>query len=180
LKAILAVALDRFQSELFSFAWCVMRPNSSIFPLAAWAATTVFFVSAILMIPDFAFADEARKPSGGAQCTCPESGTNSSKMRARPKFAELQASNAGLDLRDEIATLETLQRTLSEVGDGSTYVWHRYHGRLSGVITPTTSFKDDHGQICRHVIVVLTSGSRSERSEGIACRLSTGQWQLRG
>lgn len=160
-----------------------MRSNFSIFPLAACAATAAFFVAAIFMIPDFALADEAGKETGGAQCTCPEGDRGSGKLWARPKFAELQTpnpQNARLDLNDEIATLETLQLALSEVGDGSTYVWHRHHGRLSGVITPTTSFKDDNGHVCRHVIVVLTSGSRSQRSEGIACRLATGQWQLQG
>lgn len=157
-----------------------MRPKTSMFPLVASAATAVFFVAAIFMIPDFAFADATGKESGKAQCTCPDSGGGSGKMWSRPKFADLQTPNARLDRNDEIATLETLQLALSEVGDGSTYVWHRHHGRLSGVITPTTSFKDDSGQVCRHVIVVLTSGSRSERSEGIACRLSSGQWQLQG
>jgi surface antigen len=161
-----------------------MGPNTSIFPLAACAATAALFVAAILMISDFAYADEANKATGGGQCTCPDSGGNSGKLWSRPKFADLQASdetsNTRLDLKDEIATLETLQMALSEVGDGSTYVWHRYHGRLSGVIKPTTSFKDGSGQVCRHVIVVLTSGSRSQRSEGIACRLATGQWQLQG
>ena len=156
-----------------------MRPNVSLFPLAATAVTAVFFVLSILIIPDFAFADDAAN-SGSAQCTCPESGTGSGKMWSRPKFADLKPSAARLDLKDEIAMLETIQLALSEVGDGSTYVWHRYHGRLSGVIQPTTSFKDDRGQICRHLVVVLTSGSRSQRSEGIACRLSNGQWQLQG
>ncbi len=156
-----------------------MRPNSSIFPLTAFAATATFFVAAILMIPDFALADDAGNQAGGAKCTCPDNGS-SGKLWSRPKFAELQVSNARLDLNDEIATLETLQLALSEVDDGSTYVWHRYHGRLSGVITPTSSFKDDNGKICRHVIVELTSWSHSERTEGIACRLSTGQWQLQG
>lgn len=157
-----------------------MRPNVSLFPLAATAVIALFFVVSILIVPDFARADDAAKSDGQAQCTCPDSGSGTGKMWSRPKFAELKTPPARLDLNDEIATLETLQLALSEVGDGSTYVWHRHHGRLSGVIQPTTSFKDTNGHICRHVVVVLTSGSRSERSEGIACRLPTGQWQLQG
>lgn len=157
-----------------------MRSNISLFPLAATAATAVFFVAAILILPDFARADETSKDSGSAQCTCPQTGSErSGKTWTRPKFAGLRSDHP-LDLNDEIATLETLQLALSEVGDGSTYVWHRYHGRLSGVIKPTASFKDDSGQVCRHLIVVLTSGTRSERTEGIACRLPSGQWQLQG
>lgn len=177
---ILVVALDHPVRALFQFAWCEMRPNISLFPLAATAVTALFFVAAILIVPDFARAGEPAGESGRAQCSCPEAGSEKSgKMWSRPKFAGLQ-SNRQLDLNDEIATLETLQLALSEVGDGSTYVWHRYHGQLSGVIKPTASFKDESGQVCRHLIVVLTSGSRSERSEGIACRLPSGQWQLQG
>ncbi len=177
---ILDVALDHSVRALFQFAWCEMRPNISLFPLAATAVTALFIVAANLILPDFARAGEPTQDSGQAQCTCPDSGTGSSgKLRSEHKFAGLQP-NRRLDLNDEIATLETLQLALSEVGDGSTYVWHRYHGRLSGVIKPTASFKDDSGQVCRHLIVVLTSGSRSERTEGIACRLPSGQWQLLG
>lgn len=149
---------------------------TSTFPLAATAVTAFTFIAAIVLIPDFARADEVQQDSGSAQCSCPDT-DSTSRPSSRPKYADLKA---GLDVSDEIATLETLQLALSEVGDGSTYVWHRHHGRLSGVITPTTSFKTGDGQICRHVIVVLTSGPRSKRSEGVACRLASGQWRLEG
>lgn len=151
-----------------------MRPTLSAFPLAASAAVAFFLVAAIVMIPDFAYAGDKPEETGRAQCTCPES---KEQLWTRPKFAELKSS---LDVNDEIAALETLQLALSEVGDGSAYVWHRYHGRLSGVVTPTTSFKDDDGHVCRHVVFVLTSAGRSQRSEGVACRLDNGQWQLQG
>lgn len=155
----------------------MMRSNTSAFSLAATALTAFFLVAAIFMIPDFAVAGEPEKDAGRSQCTCPESEGSEAKPWSRPKYADLKA---GLDLNDEIAALETVQLALNEVGDGSTYVWHRYHGRLSGVITPTSSFKSDSGQVCRHLIVVLTSGSHSQRSEGVACRLTSGQWQLQG
>lgn len=149
-----------------------MRQCTSAFPLAASAAVAFVFAAAIALIPGFAFADDKPDQTGRAQCSCP---TAKEQLWPRPKYADLKP---GLDLNDEIAALETLQLALSEVGDGSTYVWHRHHGRLSGVITPTTSFKNDDGKICRHVVLVLTSGNRSERSEAIACRLATGQWQV--
>lgn len=150
-----------------------MRSNEFAFPLAATTATAFFFLAAIFMVSGLARADDA---SGRAQCTCPESGGDA-RTSVRPKYADLKA---GLDINDEIATLETLQKVLSEVGDGSTYVWHRYHGRLSGVVKPTSSFKSGSGQICRHVVVILTAGTRSERSEGVACRMGSGQWRLEG
>lgn len=85
-----------------------------------------------------------------------------------------------LDLRDEIAALERIQYALAEVGDGATYVWRRWHGRLSGVVHPTVSFKDRSGKVCRHLTVLLTTGLRTRRMDGIACRLPSGRWQLEG
>lgn len=99
------------------------------------------------------------------------------KSVSRPKLAD---HSQGLDDNDEIATLDAIRVALSEVGDGSTYVWHSQNGRLSGVIQPTASFKDTAGRVCRHIVLVLTTGVRSGRVEGVACRLADGRWQLEG
>ena len=85
-----------------------------------------------------------------------------------------------LDEKDEVAALERIQYALSEVGDGKTYVWRRWHGRLSGIVQPTASFKDSGGKVCRHLIVLMTSGTNTKKQEGIACRLPSGRWQLDG
>ena len=85
-----------------------------------------------------------------------------------------------LDERDEIAALERIQYALSEIGDGQTYVWKRWHGRLSGIIRPTASFKDNSGQVCRHMMVLMTTGKRTSKIEGIACRMASGRWRLEG
>jgi hypothetical protein len=165
-----------------------MSEPTSLFPLAA-AATLAFVVSAsIFLSPENAFAGE--KPSantqsrkdpkaGEAGCSCPQ---EKEKLWARPKFAELPplAQKTVLDETDEIAALESVQFALTEVGDGASYIWHRNNGRLSGMVQPVTSFKDDHGQVCRHVVVILTTGAVSKKAEGVACRLSSGQWKLEG
>ena len=64
-----------------------------------------------------------------------------------------------LDENDEIAALEAIRVALTEVGDGGTYVWHRQHGRLSGIVQPTTSFKDPGGRVCRHIVLIMTVGA---------------------
>ena len=84
------------------------------------------------------------------------------------------------DISDEIATLEAVHCALSQIGDGSSYVWHRRNGRLSGIVHPTASFKDTTGKVCRHIVLELSSGDFARRTEGIACRLHTGVWQLEG
>lgn len=95
----------------------------------------------------------------------------------QPKVSEIRPL---LDARDEAAALEAVQVALTEVGDGSTYVWYRHGGRLSGLVQPTQSFKDALGRVCRHIVVTLNDASRSRRTEGIACRLSDGGWELDG
>ena len=85
-----------------------------------------------------------------------------------------------LDTEDELAVLDAIHTALSQVGDGNSYVWHRHHGRLSGIMQPTTSFKDQSGQVCRHLVVMLVAGRYVQKTEGIACRLEAGRWQLAG
>ena len=120
------------------------------------------------------------KPVEPAPCTCPNAPAVPAKppaASAKPKFAE---STAHLDENDEIAALEAIRVALSEVGDGATYVWHRQHGRLSGIVQPTSSFKDVSGRVCRHILLIMTVGTAKGRAEGIACRLGDGRWQLNG
>ena len=77
-----------------------------------------------------------------------------------------------------LAALESVQLALTEVADGSSYVWHRSHGRLSGLVKPLSSFKDTRGAVCRHAVVVLSGVEATKRTEIVACRLPTGIWQL--
>lgn len=116
-------------------------------------------------------------PQSGPQCLCPGNKPDKEQLWPQPKVVELKPH---LDPTDEIAALEAIQLALSEVGDGSTYVWHRTGGRLSGIVRPTTSFRGDAGRVCRHVVFLLTAGTYSKQAEGIACRGSDGIWSLDG
>jgi len=122
--------------------------------------------------------------AGQPFCTCPNVQPNSAHepnkapaVSVKPKFAE---GEANLDENDEIAALEAIRVALTEVGDGSSYVWYRRHGRLSGIVQPTVSFKDPGGRVCRHILLIMTVGAATGRAEGIACRLGDGRWQLDG
>ncbi len=145
-----------------------MRSTVSLFPLISAGVTAFSLVAAIFMSTDFAAADDAQ---AGPSCSCPRSSS------IRPKFAGLHAP---LDETDEVAALESLQFALTEVADGSSYVWHRSNGRLSGIVKPMSSFKDSQGSICRNVLVVLNSADTTKKTEVVACRLTTGVWQLDG
>ncbi len=91
-----------------------------------------------------------------------------------------RATVVSLTESDRVAALENVQYALSELGDGASYVWHRGHGKLSGVVQPTQSFVDAKGRVCRHVIVLLSAGEKSRRTEAVACRLENGVWRLDG
>jgi hypothetical protein len=137
----------------------------------------IALVLALVLAPQHASA-QVGDPAERGPCLCPS--PNPSKppaVSAKPKFAE---ANAHLDENDEIAALEAIRVALSEVGDGDSYVWRRTHGRLSGVVQPTASFKDPAGRVCRHILLIMTVGTATGRAEGIACRLAGGRWQLDG
>lgn len=109
----------------------------------------------------------------GAKCDCPDG-----DKASRPQVAGLPASR--LDETDEIAALESIQMGLSEMDDGEPFVWRRTNGRLSGIVRPTTSFRNTEGRLCRHVVVLLTTGYKTSTAEGIACRLPDRRWVLEG
>ena len=121
------------------------------------------------------------KPPEPPPCTCPNLAPNSPEpnqppaVSVKPRFVD-----AHLDENDEIAALEAIRVALTEVGDGNSYVWYRRHGRLSGIVQPTASFKDAAGRVCRHILLFMTTGAATGRAEGTACRLGDGRWQLDG
>ncbi len=87
---------------------------------------------------------------------------------------------ANLAAKDHARALEALHLALSQTGDGGTYVWERPERFLRGTITPTASFRDARGRICRHVVYSLSLGPHTRRTEGIACRNRALRWVLGG
>lgn len=152
-----------------------MRPIFPLLPIAATTFAAFGLAAAILIAPGLAAADQ---PSNGDTSTnCSDGTIDKESLWPRPSFAGL---HQGLDETDERAALESVHHALTEAGDGATYVWHRSHGRLSGLVKPTHSFKDADGKICRHIVIMLSSGERTRQTEGVACRLANGVWQLDG
>lgn len=147
-----------------------MSQGVSFFPVAASALTAFAIVAAVFMAPSFAHAADAAGPPG---CSCPDGSATSSK----PNFTRLSPP---LDASDEIAALQSLQFALTEVADGSSYVWHRSHGRLSGIVRPLRSHKDGAGAVCRTIVVILNGTDITKKTETTACRLAGGVWQIAG
>lgn len=140
--------------------------------LVLTAATTVILVALVFLSGNTAFAGE--RASDEARCTCPEA----EQKPMRPKFADFEGYR--LDESDEIAALESIQVGLSRMDDGTPFVWKRSNGRLSGIVRPTSSFRNAAGSLCRHVVVLLTTGYRTRTAEGVACRSANRRWVLEG
>lgn len=118
-------------------------------------------------------AFSAERPKDDAHCSCPDA-----SKATRPRFAGLPGPR--LDEADEVAALESIQMGLTEMDDGEPFVWRRLNGRLSGIVRPTASFRNADGRLCRHVVVLLTTGYKTSTAEGIACRLPDRRWALEG
>ena len=82
--------------------------------------------------------------------------------------------------RDQRAALEAIHFALREVADGSVFVWRRQKGILSGLVKPTSSFRDQKGAICRHLEFSMSFGDITRKIESIACRQNDGSWTLSG
>ena len=134
------------------------------------AALGICLAASILMLDSPAFGAETA-PAGTPPCSY-------SGKPARPSFAEL--TDRRLDEADEIAALESVQVGLSRMDDGEPFVWRRSNGKLSGIVRPTVSFRNAKGDLCRHVVVLLTTGFKTSTREGIACRATNRRWVLEG
>jgi hypothetical protein len=153
-----------------------MRKNATLARVAAdWgrcALISMFTLSAL---------STARASDDGLELPGQELAERGRALRdTAPPVRDVPSIPSGLDATDAVAVLEGIRIALSEVADGSTYVWHRKDGRLSGMAQPMTSFKDAYGQPCRRLVVVLNTPARSSKVEGIACRMADRRWNLSG
>ncbi len=85
-----------------------------------------------------------------------------------------------LSFADGVATLEAIQLVLDEVGDGGSYLWHRQHGRLSGLIRAEASFYGPTQAVCRKLRVTLMYGAQTRTVKTVACRGADGRWSFDG
>lgn len=125
--------------------------------------------------------DAGKAPFATSGAASPQS-HNAAKPSAKPSPWAPRISVPKLDFQesDRTAALEAIQFALVEVSDGSTFVWHRPHSSLSGRVSPTETFRDTDGRICRHLKFRLSARTLTKQIEGIACRDGDGMWALNG
>jgi surface antigen len=148
-------------------------------------AVTGFVLAATVFLFDTAAFSQDLGNAGSSPCACADQTAKpASPTAAAPvgeqRPGEHRLTEHRLDEADEIAALESIQMGLSRMVDGEPFVWRRANGRLSGIVRPTVSFRNKEGTICRHVVVLLTTGFKTRTAEGIACRSPNRRWVLEG
>ncbi|MEO1282489.1 MAG: hypothetical protein AAFV69_12225 [Pseudomonadota bacterium] len=158
-----------------------MRDNECVLGLVpAFLLAFICFTAVVLSTSDVFAADVGLKPTLGPQSsTAPPPPEAHSKNTTSRQFTALRSSTRPyFTATDKLTALESLQFALSQVADGSSYVWHRNHGQLSGIVQPTRSYFGRNGEVCRELIVFLSSSDRSRKTKTSACRMDNGIWRL--
>ena len=148
------------------------QSSISVSTIVAGFGAAIFLFATVLI-----GADRARAQAAGAELA--SGGGPPSAMRP-PLQTAIPEIKAMLEPDDLIAALQAIDVALTQAGDGATYVWRHGNGRLNGAVQMTGTFRDADGRICRHLRMLLNSGTYSRQREGIACRQSDGAWELDG
>lgn len=143
----------------------------SVSTAIAGAGSAVFLFLSVLAGSDHAVAEEA-KP-----LPPPIVAPYGLRSAHAPIVPEMKAA---LEPGDEIAVLDAVEIALTQAGDGATYVWRHGNGRLDGAIRVSHTFRDAQGRVCRHLEMMLNSGTYMRKREGAACRAADGVWVLEG
>ncbi|MEL6871584.1 MAG: hypothetical protein AAFO62_02065 [Pseudomonadota bacterium] len=152
---------------------CTRKPTTHGF-----AALACIFVSLGIGLSP-ALADDARMR--GTKAPIESQGAERAGIDDNPlRGTVLGFAAPKLSSADRLATLEAIQLVLDEVGDGSSYLWHRQHGRLSGLIRAESSFYGPAEAVCRRLRVTLMYGPQTKTMKTVACRGTDGRWSFDG
>lgn len=157
----------------------VSDPDSGIASILGFAAAAAFLVCIVLLGPDVAFAGEPKSQAGSQAsppCNCADQSGRTSPAVSPDAPTDIRGS---LDHYDQLAVIQAMHLALTEIGDGASYVWHRSHGRLSGIVQINGTYKSG-GNLCRRMTVMLTAGTETRRISTTACRLADRSWQIVG
>ena len=77
------------------------------------------------------------------------------------------------------ALLEKSSRQALEFSpSGNSVEWKNPDSGNHGSITPTRTFKTDHGQYCREYVQEVVIGGEKQKAYGKACRQPDGNWKI--
>jgi surface antigen len=83
-----------------------------------------------------------------------------------------------MDDQDRKLAELTSQRALETGVSGNNVEWRNPDNGNYGYVTPTKTFKNNHGQYCREYNQVIVVGGKQEKAYGRACRQPDGHWEI--
>ena len=79
---------------------------------------------------------------------------------------------------DRVLYDSTTRKGLAESADGQVLSWYNPETGNQGVFRPTRSFTAMSGRSCRHYRTTVAFHDGFASSDGTACRMADGQWQI--
>ena len=83
-----------------------------------------------------------------------------------------------LTSEDKMAMQKTAHDSLSYASTGETVAWKGESSDAHGSFTPTRTYLNELGQICRDFTISLTAGEETREGSQTACRKETGDWVI--
>ena len=153
---------------------CCVTPGS-VMRWISLSAAGLLAAGLVLFLQSAANSADAAKPGDGWQAEVAMD--DGEPQEVSPQSFE--ALRAKLEPDDPVAVLEAIGFALAEVGDGSTYIWHRIDGPLMGNVRMVSTYRGNDGAVCRNLSVTLTLGKVSRPpTSATACRDADGNWVL--
>ena len=83
-----------------------------------------------------------------------------------------------LTSEDKAAMEKSAHESLTHATTGETVSWKGESGAAEGSFTPTRTYLNDQGQICRDFDITLTHNAESREGSQTACRRENGDWVI--
>ena len=78
--------------------------------------------------------------------------------------------------QDKMAMQKSAHDSLSYASTGETVTWKGESSETHGSFTPTRTYLNNQGQICRDFEITLSAGEDTREGSQTACRKETGDW----
>jgi surface antigen len=83
-----------------------------------------------------------------------------------------------MDEHDRALLEKSSRQALEFAPSGNSVEWRNPDNGNHGAITPTNTYKTNHGEYCREYVQEVVIGGEKHKAYGKACRKPDGNWQI--
>ncbi len=149
-------------------------PNLNILLKIASGSAILSFITAIILFTSSIFTNSAQAAHFSMLSN------NVVKLKSTLKSHNKQHKHKNHITAPNGIAFKAMQIALKTVADGATYTWRHSKTKLSGLIHPTTTYRNGSGQLCRHIQITLKYKTTYRNSDVLACRNNQNKWVLKG